>query len=569
MLVVAAGLVAMFASHAIAQTPLGTSFTYQGGLRDGGVPANGVYDIQFSLWNSATFGLMVGPSVTSNDVNVVDGRFTVDIAFGAQYNGDARWLNIAVRPGASGGAYTNVLPRQSLLATPYAQALRLPLEQTFSVSNNALINLTNTSTSNSSAVLRLTSGAPSGNSLGIVFQPVLVADTNDGNGIVSYNSSNGAYAFYGRNEGTSGITFVADNLANAGRAAWFRILTATNTSNALEASTNAVGSAADFAINNAASAANALRATTTGTGSSAFFDNNNTAATKPTLDVESSAAGVSIPSGSQDAGIAIKGDSTGSFSIGVMGRGVSNGVFGYCATTGGAGVLGRTDGGGGAISTGVRGEGNGAGTSAIAAFNNFGIGLYALAQSGTAIFADNGGSNSTGYAGDFVGRVRVQGNLQVTGTLTKGSGTFMIDHPLDPENKLLYHSFIESPDMKNMYDGVVVLDSNGQATVTLPSYFEALNKDHRYQLTCIGGFAPVFIAKEVSGNQFEIAGGSPGLKVSWTVTGIRQDPYANTYRIKPEVMKDKDERGKYLYPEVYNKPNSLRMGQSSAPFESN
>jgi len=114
-----------------------------------------------------------------------------------------------------------------------------------------------------------------------------------------------------------------------------------------------------------------------------------------------------------------------------------------------------------------------------------------------------------------------------------------------------------------------VLDSNGQATVTLPSYFEALNKDHRYQLTCIGGFAPVFIAKEVSGNQFEIAGGSPGLKVSWTVTGIRQDPYANTYRIKPEVMKDKDERGKYLYPEVYNKPNSLRMGQSSAPFESN
>ena len=57
----------------------------------------------------------------------------------------------------------------------------------------------------------------------------------------------------------------------------------------------------------------------------------------------------------------------------------------------------------------------------------------------------------------------------------------MIDHPLDPANKYLYHSFVESPDMKNIYDGVITTDANGDATVVMPDYFEALNKDFRYQ----------------------------------------------------------------------------------------
>jgi len=77
--------------------------------------------------------------------------------------------------------------------------------------------------------------------------------------------------------------------------------------------------------------------------------------------------------------------------------------------------------------------------------------------------------------------ITVSGNVVVTGTISKGSGSFVIDHPLDPENKLLYHSFVESPDVKNIYDGVITLDVNGEATVVLPSYFEALNTDFRYQ----------------------------------------------------------------------------------------
>lgn len=94
---------------------------------------------------------------------------------------------------------------------------------------------------------------------------------------------------------------------------------------------------------------------------------------------------------------------------------------------------------------------------------------------GYAIVGDNGGSNSSGYAGWFNGRVAV------LGTLSKGGGSFKIDHPLDPANKTLSHSFVESPDMLNIYNGNVTTDADGFATVTLPDWFEALNRDFRYQ----------------------------------------------------------------------------------------
>jgi len=104
--------------------------------------------------------------------------------------------------------------------------------------------------------------------------------------------------------------------------------------------------------------------------------------------------------------------------------------------------------------------------------------------------------------------------------------------------------------MKNIYDGVVVLDDNGEATVTLPDWFQALNKDFRYQLTCIGSWAQVYISEEINNNTFKIAGGKPGMKVSWMVTGIRHDPWAERHRIK--VEKTKQKKGTYLFPEYYN-----------------
>ncbi len=77
------------------------------------------------------------------------------------------------------------------------------------------------------------------------------------------------------------------------------------------------------------------------------------------------------------------------------------------------------------------------------------------------------------------------GDVYVNGTLGKAGGGFKIDHPLDPANQYLQHSFVESPDMMNVYNGNIRTDANGEATVMLP-LFEALNRDFRYQLTVIG-----------------------------------------------------------------------------------
>jgi hypothetical protein len=180
-----------------------------------------------------------------------------------------------------------------------------------------------------------------------------------------------------------------------------------------------------------------------------------------------------------------------------------------------------------------------------------------------AIYAINYGTSPAVYAdggGDTAGYFN--GSVVVTGTLYKGALAFVIDDPLDPANKYLYHSGVESPDMKNVYDGVVTLDGNGEARVELPQWFEALNRDFRYQLTCIGAFAPVYIAEKISNNGFKIAGGHPGTEVSWQLTGIRQDPYAEKHRIPVEEEKPADERGKYLHPNAYGMPENMGAGYS-------
>ena len=143
------------------------------------------------------------------------------------------------------------------------------------------------------------------------------------------------------------------------------------------------------------------------------------------------------------------------------------------------------------------------------------------------------------------------GNVLVSGTLSKTAGSFKIDHPLDPANKYLYHSFVESPDMKNVYDGVVSTDAKGFATVTMPDWFEALNRDFRYQLTTVGQFAQAMVAKEIQNGAFTIQTDKPNVKVSWQITGIRQDAYANAHRIPVEEEKSDAEKGHYIFPELF------------------
>ncbi|KPL08107.1 hypothetical protein AMJ85_08840 [candidate division BRC1 bacterium SM23_51] len=178
-----------------------------------------------------------------------------------------------------------------------------------------------------------------------------------------------------------------------------------------------------------------------------------------------------------------------------------------------------------------------------------------------ALYARTTSSDSDSYAGYF------QGNVNINGTLTKTLGSFKIDHPLDPANKYLYHSFVESPDMMNVYNGCVVLDGNGEAVVTLPDWFEALNKDFRYQLTAIGAPGPnLYVAEEIHGNQFRIAGGGPGLKVSWQVTGIRQDAYANAHRIPVEEVKPTEEQGTFLHPDEHGQPRAKSLDLLEHPL---
>jgi len=150
--------------------------------------------------------------------------------------------------------------------------------------------------------------------------------------------------------------------------------------------------------------------------------------------------------------------------------------------------------------------------------------------------------SGTNYAGYF------QGDVHVTGTLTAGSKSFKIDHPLDPENKYLIHTSVESPDMMTVYNGNATTDANGRAWVELPAYFEALNRDYRYQLTVIGAFSQAIVAQKIKDNRFLIRTDKPKVEVSWQVTGIRQDPYANAHRSPVEQDKPKAQRGLYLHP---------------------
>jgi hypothetical protein len=148
-----------------------------------------------------------------------------------------------------------------------------------------------------------------------------------------------------------------------------------------------------------------------------------------------------------------------------------------------------------------------------------------------------------GLAGiTLTGNVKFLRNIAVIGSLSKGAGTFVIDHPQKPRTHLLYHSFVESNEVKNLYDGIAELDENGEAVIRLPDYFEELNKDFRYQYFPIGEPMPNLHVKEkVKNNQFVLAGGKPSGRVSWQVTGVRHDPYIEANPLQVEVVKGPDE----------------------------
>ena len=258
-----------------------------------------------------------------------------------------------------------------------------------------------------------------------------------------------------------------------------------------------------------------------------------------------------------NSGVGINGIASGLNATGVNGTSSGQNGFGVDGTGGlsaTAGVRGRTFNSSG---SGVYGEANGTNAAGVFGLNSAGPGIWGRSTgNGSAVYGENTGA---GFAGRFIGPVHVQGNL------SKFSGSFIIDHPLDPANKFLSHSFVESPDMMNIYNGNITTDASGSATVTLPEYFAALNRDCRYQLTVVGQFAQAIVSREVAGNSFEIRTDKPGVKVSWQVTGIRQDAYAKAHPIVVEELKPAEQQGLFLYPAGFGAGEEKSIGSLSRP----
>jgi len=450
LLLLAGGVTAQSLSPEVPETaPLGSAFTYQGRLSEENNPADGDYDFRFILYDDGIGGTQIGSTLGVGDQPVNEGYFTVMLDLGTSvFTGQARWLEVAVRPGSSTGEYDVLSPRQALTAAPYAMySLNAPWS-------------------------------------GIIGMPAGFADGVD-NDYSTHDHFGEAWIsdvnYYG---------LWIDNTANdsnglISRATRFGIW----------------GEGGDIGVLGATFGSYIILPADTRIGVMGFSDD----------------------------------DDTG---IGVYGHGESYG--GYFKSNSDHGVYGLTNGDWSYIS-GVYGEATEDHANGVTGWNTAaGVGVY--------------GFSETGYAGYFDGPVHITGNL------SKGGGGFKIDHPLNPENQYLSHSFVESPDMKNVYDGVVVLDANGEAWVELPAYFETLNKDFRYQLTAIGAPAPgLYVAQEIEDNRFQIAGGLPDLKVSWQVTGIRHDPYAEAHPIQVEEDKTEQELGKYLHPVELGQPAILGL----------
>ena len=382
-----------------------------------------------------------------------------------------------------------------------------------------------------------------------------VGSTNspDGTGAygVNYATSGAAHGIRGISDSTDGIGVYGEAAAASGSSTGVK---GTSVSSDGTGVAGAGGYAGVYGYSGSGTGVNGQSSADAGTGVSGYA----TATTGANVGVfgitYSSAGGHGVEgtaTNASGANAGVYGSAYSSTGVGVYGAG-NNGSAGIAAWSGdtGYGLSAYSFG-----SNGIYAE-SGSANVGIAALRAYNVKGYGVAGEGgnVGVYAHNlTGTpgrdvylSTSALAGDFYG------NVFVHGSLTKSSGTFKIDHPLDPANKYLSHSFVESPDMKNVYDGVATLDAHGQTWVELPAYFEALNRDFRYQLTALDRPGPsLFVADRISANRFRIAGGTPNQEVSWQVTGTRKDAWAQAHRVVVEEDKTPAERGHYIAPEVF------------------
>ena len=530
------------------------------------------------------------------------------------FSGNAAWMAIQVRTPSGSGSYTALSPRVPLTATPYSAGLVFPFLGSGTTAsaplmlvqnNGAGIALSGQSTSGHGVYGR--NGAGSGLQPLNSFGTGVWGDTDNGNGVAGTSDSGyGVYGAYSKASGLAppaGAGVVGDSksglgvfgMSNTNSGVYgvrgsFSSVTAPSTSAGvlgeshgfpgvmgLSDSSNGVSAASTsgngvYGRNGAGSGITPLF----GYGSGVWGDTDNglglTGTSGTGYGVYGAAGAASGVSPGQSGVVGDCKNGTGVAGLSTFGTGVygqsSSGVGVYAVSSSTSAVYAVSA---GTLSTlnGVYGQGAGPsgmtfnaptgvwGDSIGSSSGGLGVGVLGTASNGFGVIGQASGNaevavygvaeSSTAFAGSF------QGNVVVNGTLSKGGGSFKIDHPLDPENKYLYHSFVESPDMKNIYDGVVTTDVKGYATIVMPEWFDALNRDFRYQLTVVDEgdsdeFVQAKVVKAIAGNQFTIRTSRGKTRVSWQLTGIRHDAFANAHRIPVEEYKSDRDRGLYLYP---------------------
>ncbi|MBN1139700.1 MAG: hypothetical protein JXM73_24215 [Anaerolineae bacterium] len=507
------------------QAALGTEFTYQGHLEDGGSPANGSYDLLFTLYDAGSGGAQVGNAVSIENVTIADGMFVVSLDFGAvAFDGQARYLEAAVRPGSSTASYIPLSPRQALTAAPYAlYAAKVPWSGLAGVPAG----FADGDDADTLGMLTCTEGQ-------VARWDGLAWDCDSG---PSHSAGPGLILNGNQFEVSFAGSGASNDVARSDHHHLGQTWTGADNPLKIDGSFGAPDNAA-LVLSNSHAAGDGLRVFSAGDDGIYV----RSAGNPSRRDTSTQANGLEIE-GAQGHGIFI-------------GRADRYGVFVSSAGNDGVYV-------GDATGDGVHVYSAGSPTTrTVSALNN---GLEVEGAAGHGLYvghADQAGvyvASASADAGYF------NGDVTVTGNLTKGGGAFQIDHPLDPENKTLSHSFVESPDMMNIYNGNVMTDKDGFATVTLPDYFEALNKDYCYQLTVIGTFAQAIIAQEIENNRFVIQTDKPEVTVSWQVTGVRHDPYAEANRIVVEQDKPLAERGTYLHPQAYALPQTRDLAEEAQP----
>lgn len=553
-----------------AQAALTNRFVYQGRLHNGAQIVNGSCDLRFRLYDASAAGNQVGSQQVINNVAVSQGLFAVTLNAGNEFGagvfmGERRWLDVAVRCPAGNGSFVGLTPRQELAAAPYAlYAAGIPLDGNGSSTNAARSDHHHFGQSWSGDVvatgLEIIQSATGGETVGL--RGVSASSVGRGvNGVASATSGS-TRGVYGESASTQGHGVFGVATAMTG---------ATIGVGGYSYSTAGMG---------VVGYAGAGSGTTTGVRGESASPNGRGVFGWTTAPDGAGYGVYGLSDGISGRGVYGVADSATGITYGVWGESKSpagRGVYGYASAGSGPayGVVGRSQSttgrgvwgiasAGSGTTYGVYGESEstvGRGVYGYSnASNGAATGVFGISRStsgrgvdGRATAATGGGvgvfgsaTSPNGYAGLFSGRVQVLGDFAAT---TK---TFLIDHPLDPENKFLLHSTVESSERLNLYSGNVTLDANGTAEVQVADWFSALNTDFRYQLTAIGAPGPsLYIASKLANNRFVIGGGSPGMEVSWQISGVRHDPAALASPLVVEQEKPADQRGFYLSPAAY------------------